>query len=67
MHSRSDGAGIDAERGEWLITMAMNSKVMIWVAEKVWMSLSGWLSACFLLAEEIARSLDDHEELPHVH
>lgn len=39
----------------------MRSRMIIWVAMRVWEALSGWLSTCFLLADEIALSMETQE------
>lgn len=42
--------------------MAMRLTMVLLVATRVWMGLTEWLSMCFLIADDIARSIQ-HEEL----
>ncbi|KAK7244449.1 hypothetical protein RIF29_39271 [Crotalaria pallida] len=37
--------------------MAMAVEVAIWVARMVWVGLSGWISSCLTVADEVASSL----------
>ncbi|XP_074320583.1 uncharacterized protein LOC141657304 [Silene latifolia] len=37
--------------------MAMPWSVTLWMSEMVWLALIGWVSSCFIIADEIANSL----------
>ncbi|RYR51930.1 hypothetical protein Ahy_A06g026874 [Arachis hypogaea] len=37
--------------------MAMAVEVAMWIAKMVWIALSGWISSCLTVADEVASSL----------
>lgn len=42
--------------------MAMRWSVVLWVGSVTWMALTEWLSTCFIVATQIAHSLQQDEE-----
>lgn len=43
--------------------MPMPWRLVLWVGETVWVVLSGWICICLIVADEIARTLDNGDFL----